>query len=347
MAVTVKELAERLGLPFEGDGTVIITGVAALESANPGDLVFCVKPKNRELLERTAASAVILPPGERYDACPVLRSADPQLAFVRATEVFFQPYRPAPGLHPTAVVAPSARLGRGVSVGAFAVIGEDADVGDGSVIFPLVTVYPRVKIGSGTVIHSNAAIREDVRIGSRVIIHNGVVIGADGFGYLKAEDGRRLKIPQKGTVLIEDDVEIGANTTIDRAALGATVIRKGTKIDNLVMIAHNVEVGENAVLVAQTGIAGSAKVGRNTVLSGQVGISDHVNVGDDVVVAAKTGVTGHIPSGSFVSGSPHLDIRVWRKFWAAAPQLYELLKEFKRLKARVEELEKLKDTRPR
>jgi UDP-3-O-[3-hydroxymyristoyl] glucosamine N-acyltransferase len=347
MTLTVQELADRLGLAYEGDGTVRIAGVAALESAQPGDLVFCALPKHRDLLARTAAAAVILPPGEAYEAKPVLRSENPQLAFVRATEIFFQPYRPAPGIHPAAVVAPSARLGRNVSVGAFAIIGEGAEVGDRTVIFPLVTIYPRVIIGHETVIHANASLREDVRVGNRVVIHNGVVIGADGFGYLKAEDGRRIKIPQKGTVVIEDDVEIGANSTIDRAALGTTIIRKGVKIDNLVMIAHNVEVGENAVLIAQTGVAGSSKVGRNTILSGQVGIPDHINVGDDVVVAAKTGVTGHIPSGSFVSGSPHLDIRVWRKFWAAAPQLYELLKEFKRLKARVEELEKSKDTRPR
>ncbi len=262
------------------------------------------------------------------------------MAFARAKEIFYRPYRPAPGIHPTAVVSPSAKTGRGVSIGAYCVVGDEAEIGEGSVLFPHVTIYPRVKIGADTVIHSNTALREGVRVGSRVIIHNGVVIGADGFGFLKGQDGAYVKIPQTGTVVIEDDVEIGANTTIDRAALGETIVRRGAKIDDLVMIAHNVEIGENAVLVAQAGIAGSSKVGRNTILSGQVGIADHVTVGENVIIAAKSGVTGNIPAGTFVSGSPHLDIRVWRKFWAVAPQIYDIVKDFKRLRARFEELER-------
>ena len=340
MRLTVKELAERLICPFEGDGAVIITDVADLEKAERGDLVFCAKPKFMAQLETTKASAAILPPGEKFDRIPVLRADDPHLTFIRATEIFHRPYRPEPGIHPAAVVSPSAKIGKGVSIGAFSVVGDEAEIGEGTVLFPHVTVYPRVKIGAATVIHSNTALREDVRVGSRVIIHNGVVIGADGFGYLKGQDGAHIKIPQIGTVVIEDDVEIGANTTIDRAALGETLVRRGAKIDDLVMVAHNVEIGENAVLIAQAGIAGSSTVGRNTILSGQVGIADHIDVGDNVIVAAKSGVTGNIPSGAFVSGSPHLDIRDWRKFWALAPHLYDIVKDFKKLKARVEELEK-------
>lgn len=342
MNISVKELAERLNCHFEGDGKTVITGVASLEMAGTGDLVFLAKPKLRAFLEKTNASAAILPPGEPFDRIPVIRAADPHLAFVRAVQLFYSPYRPQPGIHPTAVVSSSAGIGVGAAVGAYCSVADDVEIGAGTVIFPLVTIYPRAKIGEQTVIHSGVSIREDVKIGSRVIIHNGVVIGSDGFGYLKAEDGSRIKIPQKGIVVIEDDVEIGANTTIDRAALGETIIRKGTKIDNLVMIAHNVEIGENGILAAQVGIAGSSKVGKNALLMGQVGIADHVTVGDNVLIAAKSGVTKDIPSGSFVSGSPHLDIRDWRKVWALMPQMYDIVKDFKKLKARVEELEKNK-----
>jgi UDP-3-O-[3-hydroxymyristoyl] glucosamine N-acyltransferase len=343
MKLTVKELAERLGCPYEGDATAVITGVASLEKAGKGDLVFLGQPKFRSLLEKTGASAVILPPDEIFDRIPVLRAQNPHLAFVRATEIFFEPLGPGPGIHPWAAVSPSAKIGKGVSLGAFCTVGDEVEVGDGTAIFPLVTVYPRVKIGVNTVIHSNTSIREGVRIGSRVIIHNGVVIGSDGFGYLRGEDGTHMKIPQIGTVSIEDDVEIGANTTIDRATLGETVVRKGAKIDNLVMVAHNVEIGEKAILAGQAGIAGSSKVGSQTILSGQVGIADHVEVGDNVIIAAKSGVTKSISAGSFVSGSPHLDIRDWRKFWALAPQLYDIVKDFKRLKVRIEEIEKILD----
>ena len=340
MKLTVEELAQRLNCPYEGDGSVLITGVAGLEKAVKGDLVFLAQPKHREHLEKTGASAAIIPPGEIFDRIPVLRADNPHLVFIRATEIFHRPLRPEAGIHPTAAVSPSAKIGENVSIGAYSVVGDEVEIGEGTVIFPLVTIYPRATIGAGTVIHSNAAIREGARIGSRVIIHNGVVIGADGFGYVRDKDGRHIKIPQIGTVVIEDDVEIGANSTIDRGGLGETIVRKGAKIDNLVMVAHNVEVGENAILAAQVGIAGSSKVGTNTILSGQVGIADHLEVGDNVIIAAKSGVTKDIPSGSFVSGSPHLDIRDWRKFWALAPQLYDIVKDFKKLKARIEELEK-------
>jgi UDP-3-O-[3-hydroxymyristoyl] glucosamine N-acyltransferase len=227
-----------------------------------------------------------------------------------------------------------------VAIGPFCAVGEGVEIGAGTVLHPHVTVYAGAKIGPGCVLHSGVHLRQGVRIGARVILHNGVVIGADGFGYLPAEDGTHVKIPQLGTVIIEDDVEVGANSTIDRAALGATIVRRGAKIDNLVIVAHNVDIGENAILVAQVGIAGSAKVGRGAILSGQVGVPDHVTIGEGAIVAAKTGVTGNVPAGGFVSGSPHLDIRVWRKFWASAPRLYDLVKEFKRLQARVETLEK-------
>jgi UDP-3-O-[3-hydroxymyristoyl] glucosamine N-acyltransferase len=336
----IKELAVRLGCPFEGDGDKEVWRVAAPEAAALGDIIYIAKERLLPLLEATAASAVILAPGMDCARLPVIRSSHPQMTFVMAAGILHPAESPAAGIHPSAVIAPSARVGEGVAIGPLCVVGEAVEIGTGTVLYPHVTVYAGVKIGPECVLHSGVHLREGVRIGARVILHNGVVIGADGFGYLRAEDGTQVKIPQLGTVIIEDDVEVGANSTIDRAALGATIIRRGAKIDNLVIVAHNVEIGENAILVAQVGIAGSAKIGRGAILSGQVGVPDHVTIGEGAIIAAKTGVTGNIPAGGFVSGSPHLDIRVWRKFWASAPRLYDLVKEFKRLQARVETLEK-------
>jgi len=338
--LTVEELARLLGCRFEGDGTRLITGFAGLENARAGDLVFLSSPKFRKLLEESPAAAAIVPEEETFRGMPVILSKTPHLAYIRAVEFFFQPYRPEPGIHPTAVVSPSARIGRQVAVGALTVIGEEAVIGDNTLIFPLVSIYPRVKIGGECVIHSQVSIREDVRVGSRVILHSGVVLGADGFGYLKLEDGTHKKIPQTGTVVIEDDVEIGANSAVDRAALGETVIRRGTKIDNLVQVAHNVEVGENAILAGQVGIAGSSRIGKNVVLAGQVGVADHLSVGDNVVAIAQTGIAQDVPAGAVVAGTPQLDVRDWRKASVLLPQLHDLFKDLKRLKARVEELEK-------
>jgi len=342
MKITVGKLAEFLGLVFEGDGSIEITGVSTMDKAGPADLVFFTQARLRPLLEGTRASAGILPAGEPLDRVPlkaVLRAEQPHLAFLRAIGLIIPPRSPAPGVHPGAFVSPDARLAEGVSVGAMSVVGAGAEIGPGTIIHPLVSIYEGVRVGAGCILHSGVSLREDVRLGDRVILHNGVQIGGDGFGYLPSPDGRHLKIPQVGTVIIEDDVEIGANSTVDRAALGATIVRRGTKIDNLVTVAHNVEVGEDAILVAQVGIGGSSKIGRRAILSGQVGIPDHIDIGEGVIVAAKTGVTKNVPAGTMVAGIPHLDIRDWRKLWAVAPQLYDLVKEFKKMKARVAELE--------
>jgi len=336
----VRELAVLLGCPFEGDGEVEITGVASLEGAGPGDLVFLANPRLRPRLDASRAAAVIAAPGEAGLRVPVIRAADPHLAFIRAVERLRPSGSPEPGVHPLAFVAPTARIGPAASVGPLSYIGEDVEVGARTVIHPLAALYPGVRVGEDCVIHSHVALREGTVVGRRVVIHNGVVIGADGFGYIRGEDGRHIKIPQVGGVTIEDDVEIGANTCIDRATLEATVVRRGAKIDDLVMVAHNVEVGENAVLVGQAGVAGSSKIGRNVILSGQAGIADHLTIGDDSIVAAKSGVTKSLPPKSFVSGSPHLDARTWRRVWAVAPELPELVKELRRLRDRVAELEK-------
>ena len=338
--LTVEELARLLSCPFEGDGRRIITGVAGLENAGMGDLVFLASPKLRKLLEVCRAAAAIVPPGEPYRGLPVIISKTPQLTFMRAVEHFFKPYRPEPGIHPTAVVSPSARIGERVAVGALAVVGDEAEIGDGTVLFPLVSVFPRAKIGQDCLIYSHVSIREDVRIGDRVILHCGAVIGSDGFGYLKLDNGTHKKIPQAGTVVIEDDVEIGANSAVDRAALGETRIRRGTKIDNLVQVAHNVEIGENAILAGQVGIAGSSKIGKNVVLAGQVGVADHLSVGDNVIAIAQAGIAQDVPPGAVVAGTPQIDVHDWRRASVLLPQLSDLFKDFKRLKKRLEELEK-------
>lgn len=340
--ITVAELARHLDCPFEGNGQIEIRGVSSLEKAKEGDLVFLVHPKLRDLLEETNASAAIIPPEATCERIPVIKSENPHLSFIKAVDLFYKPYHPPPGIHSTALVSSTAEIGKDVAIGAFAYIGDEAELGDNTVIFPFVAIYPRVKIGKKTVIHSHASIREGTQIGSRVIIHNGVVIGSDGFGFLQAKDRSRIKIPQKGIVIIEDNVEVGSNTTIDRATLGETIIRKGTKIDNLVQIAHNVEIGPNSVLAAQVGIAGSSKIGKNVILGGQVGVVDHVRIKDNVIVAAQSGVSKDIPASSIVAGSPHMDIKIWRKYKALIPKLYDLAKDIKKLKKRVEELEKKK-----
>jgi UDP-3-O-[3-hydroxymyristoyl] glucosamine N-acyltransferase len=336
----LKELSKFLKCPYSGDGEIEITGVSSLDKANRGDITFYEHPRFRSLLEKTKASAIIIPENEPFDKIPAIRSKNPKLTFARTLNLFYEPYMPESGVHSKAFISPNAKLGKNVSIGAFTYIGDQCEIGDNCIIFPLVSIYPFVKIGKNTIIHSLVSIREKVIIGERVIIHNGAVIGSDGFGFVQQENGSYLKIPQTGNVIIEDDVEIGANTTIDRATIGATTIQKGVKIDNLVQIAHNVEIGENSILAGQVGIAGSSKIGKGTILGGQVGIADHVNIGEKVIAAAKTGVTKDVPDNSFIAGIPHTDIKTWRKIYASLPQIYNLIKEIKNLKLKIENLEK-------
>ena len=337
---SVKALARLLDCPFEGDGNTEIRGVSSLEKAREGELVFLTHRKYRTLLDKSRASAAIIPLKEKYDRIPVIKSENPHLAFIKVVELFFEPYRPGAGIHPSAQVSHSAKIGKDVSIGAFAYIGDEVEIGAKTVIFPFVAIYPKVRIGRDTVIHSHVSIREEVQIGNRVIIHNGAVIGSDGFGFLQDKDRLHIKIPQVGTVIIEDDVEVGANTTIDRAALGETIIKKGTKIDNLVQIAHNVEIGPDSILAGQVGISGSTKIGKNVLMGGQVGVADHVRIGDNVMVVAKTGVAKDIPANSIVAGVPHMDFKDWKKSSISLPKLHELVKEIRMLKKKVEELEK-------
>lgn len=338
--IQVSALAKLLDCPYKGKGTTLISGVSNLKEAKKGELVFLAHRKFRSQLEQTKASAAIIPVDETFDRIPVIKSENPQLSFIQAVEYIFQPHKPAPGIHSQAYVSPTAKVGKDVSIGAFVFIGDEVEIGNRTVIFPFVAMYPRTRVGRDCFIHSHVSIREESFIGNKVIIHNGAVIGSDGFGYIQDNRKTHVKIPQKGIVVIQDNVEIGANTTIDRASLGKTIIHKGTKIDNLVQIAHNVEIGSDVILVAQTGIAGSSKIGKNVIAGGQVGIADHVEIGDNVIMAAKSGVTKSIPANSMVAGIPHLDIRDWRKAWVSIPQLYDLLKEIKKLKKKIETLEK-------
>ena len=334
LCLTVAELAQRLECPFEGDGEKIIRGVASLESAGEGDLVFLANSKFRALFEQTEASAAVVSLEEKQGKIPYLRSKTPDLTFLKAIKIFFQPYLPESGIHPKAVVAESAKLGKDVAVGAYSVVGEEAVIGDGTVIFPHVDIYPYTKIGTGCILHSQVTVREGCTLGNRVILQNGAKIGTDGFGYTQKGDGRHVKIPQMGTVIIEDDVEVGANTTIDRAAMDKTIIRRGTKIDNLVHIAHNIEVGENTIILAQAGIAGSAKIGKNVIIAGQAGIPDHINIGDNAIIMSQAGVISDVPAGITVAGSPHMKIMDLWRMWANVKKIPDLIKELKELKAK-------------
>jgi UDP-3-O-[3-hydroxymyristoyl] glucosamine N-acyltransferase len=342
LPLTVKKIANYLNCPFEGNGKTIIKGVSSLEKAEKGDLVFLSQKKYLKSLQDTSASAAIIPINQKFEYLPVIKSENPHLSFIKVIGLLYHPQIPDPGIHPTASVSPSAEIGEHVSIGAFVSIGDHVVIKDRTIIFPLVTIYHDVKIGKDCVIHSNVSIRCSTEVGNKVTLHNGVTLGSDGFGYVKKKDNSYAKIPQIGKLVIKDNVEIGANTSIDKAALDQTIIHEGVKIDNLVQIGHNVKIGENSIIAGQTGISGSVKVGKNVIMAGQVGIADHIEIGDNVIIAAKTGVSGNVQSNSVVAGYPHQDIMTWKKTWASLPRLRSLMKEFNRLKKRMEKLEKEK-----
>lgn len=336
----LREIAEKLGCELVGDGEIEILRVAGIDDAGQGDLTFVANPKYISRIKRTRASAIILGRDHPEAPIPSLRTDNPYLAFARAIELFYAPPAQPRGIHPTALISPRARIGSNPSIGAYAVIGDDAAIGDNVTIYPHVVIYPGAVIGNDCLFHAGVIIREFVRIGHRVIVQNGAVIGGDGFGFAKKEDGSYHKIVQSGTVIIEDDVEIGANTTIDRATVGATVIKRGAKIDNLVQIGHGCRVGENSLLAAQVGLAGSTTVGRSCMLAGQVGAAGHLTIGDNVVATAQTGIPSSVDSNMVVSGYPAMDNLTWRKISAALPRLPELIKKVRALEAELERLKK-------
>jgi len=335
--VILRELAARLGCTLRGDGEVEVRRVAAIDAAGTGDITFVANPRYASRLGSTRASAVILSP-ELVTPLPSLLSANPYLVFARAVALLHPQPRPAPGVHPSAQVAPTAALGEGVHVGALAVIGARARVGARTVLHPHVVLYEGVEIGTECLLHSGVQVRERCRLGNRVVIQNGTVIGGDGFGFAKDDAGRYEKIPQLGTVVIEDDVEIGALTAVDRAALGETRIGRGTKIDNLVQVGHSVTIGSDTVLAGQVGIAGSSRIGSGVTLAGQVGVVGHLTIGDGVVVTAQTGVPRSLEPGAIVSGSPAIDNRSWLKATAIFAKLPELQKRLRELERKLAEL---------
>ena len=331
----LRDLAERLACRLEGDGDVEIVRIAGIQHAEPGDLTFLANPKYEAAVAHTRASAVLLREGASPAPCAMLRTPDPYLAFARAVGVFAPAWRPAPGIHALAAVAADARLGGNVSIGAFVSIGEGATIGDNTVVFPNVTIGAGAQVGADCVIHSNVALRERVVIGSRVVLQNGVVIGSDGYGFVRRGDGTHEKIPQIATVVIEDDVELGANTTVDRPAVGETRIRSGTKIDNLVQIGHGVTVGRNVLMAAQVGIAGSTDIKDEVVLGGQVGVGGHLTIGRGSVAVGQSGVTHSIEPGAMVAGYPAIDSQEWRKASVVFKRLPELKRRIKEIEARV------------
>jgi UDP-3-O-[3-hydroxymyristoyl] glucosamine N-acyltransferase len=339
MRVKLGEIARLTGGRLVGDAEVEIAGVASIGEAGEGDITFIGHPRYADCLHRTKASAIIVGREIPDSPKPLIIVPQPYLALAQVLEHFVgtRPERPR-NIHPTAVVAPDAIIGDDVSIGAYAVIEDGASVGPDTIIFPHVYIGASAAIGKACTIHPLAVVGEGVVLGDRVIVHAHAVIGSDGFGY--ARDGNRhRRIPQIGTVLIGDDVEIGAGVTIDRATLGATRIGRGTKIDNLVQIGHNVTVGEDTIIVAQVGISGSTEIGSNVILAGQAGLVGHISVGDGAVVGAQAGVTKSVPAGEVVSGYPARSHRAASKVYACMQHLPDLLTRVKRLEEKMGEQE--------
>jgi UDP-3-O-[3-hydroxymyristoyl] glucosamine N-acyltransferase len=329
----LSEIAKALGCTLAGDGEIEISGVAGLEEAGPTHLTFISNPRYLPLVKTARAAAIIVGREADRPGVPALVSENPYLDFARALELFYQPPRPEPGIHPTAVIAPTARLGSEASVGPYAVVGENVRIGDRALLHGHVVLYEGVEIGDDFCAHAFAVVREFCRIGKRVVLQNGVIVGADGYGFARRADGSHQKIPQAGIVVIEDDVEIQAHTCIDRAAVGETRIGRGSKIDNLVQIGHACHVGENAIICAQTGIAGSTVLGNNVVLAGQVGIINHLRIGDGAQVTAQSGVGSDVAAGQKISGSPAFDNRHWLRATAVFQRLPELQRAVRELEA--------------
>lgn len=338
MVKTLKELAEYLGGDLRGNGDVLITGVAGLDDAQECHISFLANQKYAARVLTTKAGAVLLPPGAESHGRSAIVLSNPYLGFAKLVMLFHVHPLQVKGIMSGAFIGAGVVMGAEVTVYPGAFVGDGVKLGDRVTLFPGVAVYDGAEVGSDTVLHANVSVRERCRIGNRVVIHNGTVVGSDGFGYAPEGNGH-YKIPQVGIVIIEDDVEIGANTTIDRAALGATVIRRGSKIDNLVQIAHNCVVGEHCIIVSQVGVSGSTKLGDFVTLGGQVGVAGHLEIGSRAMVGAKSGVHGNIPSGQIFSGIPALPHKQWLRTAMALPKVPELRKTVLDLERRIKDLE--------
>ena len=338
----LSELANQTGARLEGTDCEIV-GAAGLDEAQQGHITFLSNPRYTPKVNSTSASAIYLAEEVTTEKdISILRAKDPYLAFTRALRIFYPEKAIEPFIHPAAAIDPSAKVAQNVSIGAGVAIGRNVEIAEGVCIHPNVTVYDDVTIGKDSVIHSGVAIREQTVIGERVIIHNNAVIGCDGFGYAKDEERHWLKIPQVGRVVIEDDVEIGAGTTIDKSSTDETRIRRGAKIDNLVQIGHSCTVGEDSLLCAQVGLAGSSHIGNRVILAGQAGVAGHNTIGDDVVLTAKSATSHDVPPGKMISGIPAFDNRDWLRSIAAFRRLGEMVRTLRGLEKRVDEIERTK-----
>ena len=345
----LSEIAQQLGCRLEGDGSVDIQRVAGIEQAGAGDLTFVANRKYWHQLATTRASAVIVHESDRLDPVPrfaLLRSNQPYLSFAQAIRLFATPATPAKGIDRLAAVAADAVIGADVSIGPFVVIGAGASIGARAIIYPNVVIGAGTRIGDDCVLHAGVSIRDRVVVGDRVTMLDGAVVGSDGFGFVRQPNGAHLKIPQLAAVVIEDDVEIGANTTIDRPAVGETRIGAGTKIDNQVQVAHGVRIGRRSLLASQVGIAGSTVIGDDVTLAGQVGVNGHITIGNGAVASGKTGVTRNVDAGAFISGYPGMPNLEWRKAQVLVRHLPELKKRLDELERQIADLqEKLAECR--
>ncbi len=329
----LSEIASALGATLEnGDPETEITGVAGIEEASAGHITFVANPKYAAAAKTTAASAVIVSEDFPAISTGMLRSKNPYLAFARAIDLFYKAPQYGAGVHPTAVIAPTAKLGANAHVGAYVVVDDNVEIGENAVLLPHVVIYRGARIGDNFFAHAHAVVREHCTLGDNVILQNGAVVGCDGFGF--ARDGARWeKITQSGPTVLESDVEVQANSCIDRASVGETRVGRGVKVDNLVQVGHGSVVGEHTLLCSQVGLAGSTVVGKNVILAGQVGVAGHCNIGDGVVVTAQSGTHGDIPAGSMVSGSPAFDHKQWLRAVGIFTRLPELAKTVRSLMA--------------
>ena len=337
--MTLADLAERLKCRLEGDGTLEVEGVAGLEDAGPGDVTFLASSKYAAKLPSTRAVAVIADDNTTSAPCAVLRTSQPYLAWAQAVSILSPSPRPVPGIHPLASIHPSATLGADIHVGPFAVVGARTRIGARAVVESHVVVGQDVLIGEDTVLRAHVSLRDGVSIGARVILHDGVVVGSDGFGFAVRPDGAHQKIPQNGRVVIEDDVEIGAHSAVDRPAVGETRIGQGTKIDNLVQVAHGVRIGRNVLLAAQVGIAGSTVLEDDVIMAGQSGSTGHIHLGRGARVGAKSAVTKDVPSGEHVAGIPAVDLAEWRETVVLGRRLPDIRRDVADLDVRLAALE--------
>ena len=330
------ELASRLGAELRGDAELEVTGVKGIEDAGPAEITFVANPRYAGLARTTRAAAVLVEPEFQEIPVATLRIRNPYHAFSRALAFFYQPPAYPPGIHPTAVVDPTAEIGEGAHIGAYVVVGPGVRLGPQATLLPHVVLYPNVQAGSHLFAHAHAVVREGCILGDHVMLENGAIVGADGFGFAKNDAGQWEKIPQSGPVRLGDHVDVQANACVDRATVGETRIGSGTKIDNLVQVGHGSAVGENTLLCAQAGLAGSSVIGNNAILAGQAGVAGHCSLGDGVILTAQSGVSHNVPAGKMISGSPGFDNRVWLRAVAAFQRLPEMFRRLDRLEKRIE-----------